>query len=337
MPDILITEELSSTELGALAEKHSVHMDPNLWRDQERLKELIRPARVVIVRHQTQLTAEVMRAAPALLGIVRWGVGLDNIDLEAASRLGIVVVAPLGSNAVSVAEFTMGLLLSLARRIPLADRATRAGCWDRRTCLGVEILGKTLAICGFGRVGRLVAARAHAFGARIVVYDPFVSPKLRELRQVKGTLSGSLEKVLADADFICIHCELTDRTRHMIGRQALLMTKPGAFLINTSRGGVIDEEALIESLRAGHLGGAALDVREVEPPAIRGELEAMDNVILTPHCAALTTESQARTLEAVVQDVEQILSGAPSSHFVNFAIPRRSRVDTGDRRRRNGA
>lgn len=321
--DILITEDLQSAAIDAMAGKFSVVREPALWKDAAKLKAVLTEARAVMVRNQTQITAEVLAAAPKLLGIGRVGVGLDNIDLKTANERGIVVIAPLEANAVSVAELTLALLLALARKIPQADRSTKAGGWDRRGCTGSELAGKTLAICGFGRIGKLVAARAAAFGMRLVVSDPFVKPGDATLAQTGATLCAKLDDALAQAEFVTTHSPLTPETKRMFNERTFAVIKRGAFFINTSRGGVVDETALLAALQSGHLGGAGLDVREVEPPKERSAFEAMDNVILLPHVGAFTVEAQARTFEAVCTDLERLLNGQPAANFVNFATPKR--------------
>ncbi|MHB8521666.1 MAG: hydroxyacid dehydrogenase [Limisphaerales bacterium] len=287
--DILITEEIGGPAVQRLTECYSVVYDAALWKDPARLHALIGDARTIMIRNQTQLTSELLAAAPRLLGIGRVGVGLDNIDVAAASKLGVVVVSPVGANAASVAELTLGLLLALARRIPKADRSTKAGGWDRRGCNGIEVEGKTLAICGFGRIGQLVATRARAFGLRLLVFDPFVKAGSPILRDIGATLCVRIEEVLQEADFVTVHCPLSPETRHLFNSATFAAMKRGAFFINTARGGIVDETALIAALRNGQLSGAALDVREVEPPSARTDLEQLDNVILTPHIAAHTT------------------------------------------------
>jgi len=341
--DILITEDLQSPAIDALAGKFSVVREPMLWKDATKLKAALAEARTVMVRNQTQLTADVLAAAPKLLGIGRVGVGLDNIDLPTANARGIVVIAPLEANAVSVAELTLALLLALARKIPPADRSTKVGGWDRRGCTGIELAGKTLAICGFGRIGKLVAVRAAAFGMRLVVSDPFVKPGDAALAQTGATLCSKLEDALAQADFVTTHSPLTPETKRMFNERTFAAMKRGAFFINTSRGGVVDEAALLAALQSGHLGGAGLDVREVEPPKVRcpafrrpdaaehakawtpseAGFEDLDNVILLPHVGAFTVEAQARTSEAVAGDLSRLLQGQPAVNFVNFAAPRR--------------
>ena len=315
--DILITEDLQSPAIDALAAKFSVVREPLLWKDAAKLKAALANARTVMVRNQTQLTADVLGAAPRLVAIGRVGVGLDNIDLPTATQRGITVIAPLDANAVSVAEVTLGLLLALARKIPQADRSTKAGGWDRRGCTGIELAGKTLAICGFGRIGKLVAKRAAVFGLRLVVFDPFVKPGDPTLAETGALLCGKLQEALARADFVTTHSPLTPETKRMFNAQTFAAMKLGAFFENTSRGGVVDEVALLAALQSGHLGGAALDVREVEPPKERSAFETMDNVILLPHIGSFTHEAQARTFEAVCADLERLLRGQAAVNAVN--------------------
>lgn len=322
--DILITEDLQAAAIDRLEKKYKIVRDGSLWKDAARLKTAIGEARVVMVRNQTQVSAELLGAAPKLIGIGRVGVGLDNIDVATASKLGVVVVAPLNANAVSVAELALGLMLALARKIPQADRSTKGGGWDRRGCTGIELDGKTVAICGLGRIGRLVAVRARAFGMKVVVFDPFVKADSPALAETGATLCGKLEEALARADFVSVHSPLTPETRHLFSTQAFAAMKRGACFINTSRGGVMDEKALLAALQSGHLGGAALDVRETEPPTAKTAFETMDNVVLMPHIGAFTVESQARTFEAVAADLDHLLSGEAALNFVNFDRPKKS-------------
>ncbi len=318
--DILITEDLASPAIDRLTERYHVVREPALWKDAAALRERIGPARAVMVRNQTQLTADILAAAPKLIAIGRVGVGLDNIDVPSASKQGVVIIAPLHANATSVAELTLGLMLALARKIPLSDRSTKAGGWDRRGCTGTELEGKIIALCGFGRIGRKVAALAKAFGLRVLVFDPFVKADSPALRESGATLCGRLEEALAPADFVSVHMPLTMETKHLFQAQTFAAMKHGAFFINTSRGGVMDENALLAVLQSGHLAGAGLDVRETEPPA-RSGFDTLDNVILTPHVGAFTVEAQTRTFEAVASDLDRLLRGEAAVHFVNFATP----------------
>ncbi|MEO8428515.1 MAG: hydroxyacid dehydrogenase [Verrucomicrobiota bacterium] len=321
--DILITEEVEGDAIERLSETYEVFRDAMLWEDEAKLKAAIHDARILVIRNQTRVTAPLLEAAEKLIGIGRIGVGLDNIDMPAVSERGVVVIAPLDANATSVAELTLGLILALARKIPAADRLTRTGHWNRREFTGMELAGKTLAICGFGRIGRKVAHLARAFGMQVVVHDPYVKPTSPLLHDTGVTLCHRLEDGLAEADFVTAHSPLTPETRHLFNTLTFATMKRGAFFINTSRGGVVDERALLEALRSGQLGGAALDVREIEPPGARAEFETMENVVLTPHIGSFTQEAQSRTVNAVASDVERLLRGTPAINFVNFPLPRR--------------
>jgi D-3-phosphoglycerate dehydrogenase len=320
--DILITEELVSPAVQRLAAKYRVVCEPDLWKDEAKLRASLGQARCVMMRNQTKLTRAVIASAPQLLAIGRVGVGLDNIDIPAANEFGIVIIAPLNANAVSVAELTIGLIISLARKIPEADRSTKAGQWDRRGCTGMELHGKTLALLGFGRIGRMVAARAGAFGLKVVAYDPFIKDAA-SVSQAGAILVSDLFEALAQADFVSAHLPLTDQTRRVMNTRAFAAMKAGAFFINTSRGGVVDEPALLNALQSGHIASAALDVREIEPPTGSNSFAAMEQVILTPHIASFTNEAQARTFEAVCADLDRALSGQPVENFVNFALPKK--------------
>jgi|ERR1043166_1218385 D-3-phosphoglycerate dehydrogenase len=318
--DILITEDLAAPAIEKLAAKYSVVREPALWKNPSSLTEKIRDARTIMVRNQTQLTAELLASAKQLSAIGRIGVGLDNIDVAAATKQGIVVIAPLNANATSVAELALGLMLALARKIPFSDRSTKAGGWDRKGCTGIELEGKTLTLCGLGRIGRQVALRARAFGMRIVVFDPYVKSDSPALAGLDATLCAKLEDALAQADFVSVHSPLTPETKHLFNARVFSIMKRGAFFINTSRGGVMDEVALLAALQNGHLGGAGLDVREIEPPA-RSAFDSLDNVILTPHVGAFTLEAQTRTFEAVCDDLDNVLSGGAAANFVNIPQP----------------
>lgn len=321
--DVLITEDLDSPAVRRLAENHKVVTVPTAWKDPAELRRLLPQARSVMIRNQTRLARDLLAAAPNLVAIGRVGVGLDNIDLEAARNYGIVVIAPLDANAISVAEFTMGLMLALARKIPQADRSTKGGQWDRLACTGAELHGKTLVILGFGRVGRLVAARARSFGMRVIVHDPYVKEAAKEVSDSGATLEPDRYQALAQADFVSVHVPLTAETRGMIDARALSAMRSSTWLINTSRGGVIDESALLQALEGKKIAGAALDVRAKEPPEGPNRFASMDNVILTPHIASFTIEAQSRTFEAVCADLERALRGQPAVSFVNFPLPHR--------------
>ncbi|MGB0579630.1 MAG: hydroxyacid dehydrogenase [Limisphaerales bacterium] len=321
--DVLITEPANSPHIDRLSERYEVVNNPELFKDPNALKQAIADARSVILRNQTKLTADVLGAATNLRGIGRLGVGLDNIDVTKASEDGIVVVAPLNANAVSVAELAMGLMLSLARKLAAADRDTKAGGWNRKTFTGFELDGKTLAVCGFGRIGRMVATRAKAFGMNIVAFDPFVKTDDPGLKELGATLTDSVAGAVGCADIITVHMPLTDETKHVFNADMFRSMKPGAAFINTSRGGVVCEKDLVAALESGHLAGAGLDVRESEPPGKPSALESMDQVIVLPHIGAFTKEAQDRTYAAVASDLDRILQGESAENFVNFDRPNR--------------
>jgi phosphoglycerate dehydrogenase-like enzyme len=232
-----------------------------------------------------------------------------------------VVIAPLGANAASVAELAFGLMLALARKLTFADVSTKGGGWDRRGCTGMELYGKTITICGFGRIGTLVADRARAFGMKVVAYDPFLKIEHDASSWSEIEFSGQLNDALSQGDFVSVHMPLTPETKHFFNESAFAAMKRGAFFINTSRGGVMDEVALLHALKTHHLGGAGLDVREVEPPVQPGPLALLDNVILLPHVGAFTHEAQTRTFESVCRDLQRVLEGKPAVDFVNFPEP----------------
>lgn len=233
---------------------------------------------------------------------------------------GIVVCYAAEENAVSVAEHVFALLLALARKVPGADRSVRKGRWERAAHTGFELHGKTLAVLGLGRIGFRVALRARAFGMRVLAYDPLVSASSSSVTE-SGAELVSLEAAQAGADVVSVHLPLTEGTRGLLSGTRLQDMRAGAVLINTARGGLLDEEALAELLANGHLGGAALDVRQAEPPG-KSPLNGLQNVILTPHIASWTREATARVLATVAGDVDRVLRGEPARHFLNFAARR---------------
>ncbi len=322
MIDVLVSENIVGPALAELSRQFQVQVEPELWRDPQALAAAVADARALVVRNQTQVTAELIGTGQHLEVIGRAGAGLDNIDLEAASRSGVVVTYAPHENAVSVAEFTVGLMLALARRIPAADRHVRQGGWDRLYFTGTELCGKTVGIVGFGHIGTLVAERVRAFGVRVLACDPLLEADDPRLAALGATQAG-FDEVLAAADIITCHVPLVPETRGLFSREQFRRMKPGVLLINTSRGEVIDESALIFALKEGHLAGAALDVRQQEPPPA-GPLASMDNVILTPHIAAFTREAQQRVVETVCRDVAAVLRGDRAVRSANFPRPQRA-------------
>ncbi len=281
--------------------------DPELWRDRARLSAQLANCAALIVRNQTRVDAALLANAPQLRVVGRLGVGLDNLDLEALRARGITVVTGGNANAIAVAEYTLAAMLTLARRLPAADHHTKGGGWDRAAFgAGLELHGKTLGLIGLGDIGARVARRALAFGMRVVAHDPLITPHHFAAAELGVTLAP-LDDLLGESDFISLHVPLLPTTRHLINAERLARMKPTAALINTSRGGIVDEAALLEALRAGRLGGAALDVRAHEPPEQPDPLAQFENVLLTPHIAGLTAESQARVCQAVAEDVLRVL------------------------------
>jgi D-3-phosphoglycerate dehydrogenase len=263
---------------------------------------------IIIVRSRTTITAEVIAAAPNLRIVGRAGVGLDNVDIDAATRHGVMVMNAPGGNTVSTAEHSFAMLMALARRIPAADASMRAGRWEKKKFDGVELDGKKLGIVGFGRIGRTVARRARAFGMRIVVHDPFVT---QELLAEFDARAVDVATLMADSDMISVHAPLTDKTRGLIGAAELAAARPGLLLVNCARGGIVDEAALVAALRARGLAGAALEVFEEEPLAADHPLRSLDNVVLTPHLAASTGEATRQVaIEMGRQVVEAFRTGA---------------------------
>jgi D-3-phosphoglycerate dehydrogenase len=306
---IVVTEMLAAPGPELLeASGRPVTLEPTLWRDLARLHPLLGEAEALIVRNQTQITAELLDAAPRLRVIGRLGVGLDNIDLEAARMHGITVTAARNANAIAVAEYVMAAMLHIARNFVAADASVRAGRWDRIQFGGSELWGRTLGLVGVGEIGRRVAKRAQAFGMTVIGYDPLVGPYDFAPAEQEVTLLP-LDEVLAHADVVSLHVPLLPATRHLINAERLSQMRSRAVLINTSRGGIVDEVALFDALTGGHVYRAVLDVSEVEPLPAGSPLRSCEAVILTPHVAGLTAEAQERTSRLVVTDVLRVLSG----------------------------
>jgi D-3-phosphoglycerate dehydrogenase len=309
MARILVTEEIAE---GGLDRLRSAGHEVDVQLDLDDLLVNIVGAQGLIIRSATQVTAEVLEHADQLVVIGRAGIGLDNVDVEAATRRGVMVVNAPQSNIISAAEHTMALLLAQARNIPQAHAALTAGRWERSRWEGVELADKTLAVIGLGRIGKLVADRAKAFGMRVIAYDPFVSAdKARHM----GVELLSLDQVVGEADFVTIHLPKTKETTGLINRDLLLKAKPTMRLINVARGGIVDEAELAEAIRDGVIAGAALDVFAVEP-TIDSPLFAMHQVIVTPHLGASTREAQDKAGDTIADMVHLALAG----EFVPFAV-----------------
>ena len=317
MARVLVTEEIAEAGLERLrAAGHEV--DVRLGLDPEGLVGALQGASALIIRSATQVTAEVLDAVDGLLVVGRAGIGLDNVDVRAATRSGVMVVnAPL-SNSVSAAEHTMALLLAQARNVPQAHADLVAGRWNRSQWAGVELADKTLGIIGLGRIGRMVADRATAFGMRCIAHDPFVTQE-RALRV--GVEMRSLEDLMAESDFVTLHLARTPETVGLIDAEMLKRSKPGLRLVNVARGGIVDEEALAEAVAAGIVAGAAIDVFASEPTT-ESPLFGLPGVIVTPHLGASTVEAQDKAGITIAEQVELALAG----DYVPFAV----NVDVGE-------
>lgn len=269
----------------------------------------------MIVRSSTKITGDVIEAGDRLKVVGRAGIGLDNIDVETATRKGVLVVNAPQSNILSAAEHTMALLLSLARHVPAADASLRSGAWERDRFTGVELHGKTLGILGLGRIGTLVAQRAAAFGMRLLAYDPYVS-KARA-GQLGVELAAGIEELCRESDFITVHLPKTSETRAILGAKEFEFMKPGARVINVARGGIVDEQALLQAHRRGKVAGAAIDVYEKEPPGRHPFFEEPD-FVLTPHLGASTEEAQAKAGVTIAEQVLLALRGEFAPYAVNI-------------------
>lgn len=262
----------------------------------------------LVVRSETKVTAEVMDAAGELRVIGRAGVGVDNIDVTAATARGIVVMNAPDGNTITTAEHTIALLISLARNVAQANSSLKSGKWARKGFIGVELQGKTLGVIGLGRIGRTVSARARAFGMNIVAFDPFIAPEQANDLEIEV---GSLDDVFARADFITVHTPLTAETQGILGQEAFAKMKPGVRIINCARGGLVNEQALYDAIKSGIVAGAALDVFEKEPPDGDNPLLGLDAVIVTPHLGASTTEAQEGVAFTVAEQMrDYLLTGA---------------------------
>ena len=314
---VLVSDPLSERGLAPLRAAPDVQVDVRPGLPPEELRAAIPDYHALLVRSGTQVTRELIAAGRQLQVIARAGVGVDNIDIQAATQAGIVVVnAPTG-NVVAAAEHTIALLMALARRIPQADRHVRAGQWQRSRFLGVEVRDKVLGIIGFGRIAQEVAQRAQGLGMSVLAYDPYVTP---EFAAQRGVELAPLETLLAQADFVTLHVPLTEETRHLMDRERLAQMKPGARLLNVSRGGVVDEAALVAALEEGRLAGAALDVFEQEPLPPDSPLLGHPGIILTPHLGGSTVEAQEKVAADVAAQVLDVLQGRPARYAVNAPI-----------------
>jgi D-3-phosphoglycerate dehydrogenase len=311
---ILVAEPIAAEGVALLRTSHEVDERPGLTRDE--LCAILPDYDALIVRSQVKVDAGLIAAGTRLVVIGRAGVGVDNVDLDAATRAGIVVVnAPTG-NTIAAAEHTLALLYGLARRTAPADASLRRGEWKRAQFTGLELRGRTLGIVGLGKIGQAIAARALAMEMTVVAVDPFVTA---EQAANHGVELVDFDAMLARADVVTVHVPLTRSTRGLIGREAIARLKPGSIVLNVARGGVIDEAAVAEALRSGQLGGAGIDVFEHEPPTDSPLLDA-PNTLLTPHLGASTAEAQILVAEEVAAQVLDVLDGRSARYAVNAPL-----------------
>ena len=303
---ILISEDVWGAPFQKLEGSFPITRNDDLWNNPEELKASLKDVTALVVRNRTKVTAEIIAAAPKLKVIARAGVGLDNIDIKAADAAGVVVVAGLGANAVSVGELTLGLALALLRNVPGHDVATRDGGWVRTP--GRELSGLTWGLLGCGATGLATAKLLQGFGCSVIGYDPYA----KNLSNIELT---TFEDVLKRSDVVSIHMPATAETNGSINATSLALMKPDAIIVNVGRGEVINEADLIAALKARTIAGAALDVRVQEPPA-KGEMEEIPNLILTPHVAGITKESQLRINQILTSNIELVLNSKPATHAV---------------------
>jgi D-3-phosphoglycerate dehydrogenase len=311
---ILVADPISEKGVAILRANPKFSVDVNTGLKEDALLQIIADYDALVVRSQTKVNAKVIAAAKKLRVVGRAGVGVDNVDVDAATRRGIIVMNTPGGNTISTAEHSFSMMLALARKIPQAHASMKAGKWDRKSFEGVELHSKTLGIIGMGRIGGEVARRAIAFGMQVLAYDPFLSLSRAKALQVEVV---ELDEVYKRSDFITIHVPMTDQTRGMINTAAIAKMKKGVRLINCARGGLIVEADLIEALKSGQVAGAALDVYAVEPPK-DSPLLALNNVVLTPHLGASTTEAQESVGTEVAEQIADALSGGTVRNAVNM-------------------
>ena len=311
MSRVLVTEEIAESGLQELRDAgHEVDIQLGLGADD--LLKAVDGADALIIRSATKVTPEVLAAGKSLQVVGRAGIGLDNVDVKAATAQGVMVVNAPQSNIISAAEHAIALLLSQARNVPQANEALKAGRWERSKWEGVELYGKTLGIVGLGRIGALVAQRIAGFGMHLLAYDPYISPE--RARQL-GCELASLEEIIEKSDFITVHLPKTPETLGLIGKELLAKAKPGLRIVNAARGGIVDEEALAEAIRNGTVQGAGVDVFSTEP-CTDSPLFELPSVVVTPHLGASTTEAQDKAGITIAEQVQLALAG----DFVPFAV-----------------
>jgi D-3-phosphoglycerate dehydrogenase / 2-oxoglutarate reductase len=314
MYKVLVTDGISDTGLRELFEHPHFTVDRQPTLPTAELKNIIGEYHALIVRSQTKVTEDLLQAARKLRVIARAGVGVDNIDVNAATRKGIIVINAPGANTIAATEHTLAMMLSLARKIPQAHEKTTSGIWDRNSFKGVELYKKTLGVVGMGKIGTEVAKRAKSFGMNILGFDPYLT---EERANKLGITKASLDLIAQESDFITIHTPLTNDTRRLLNDEYFNKTKTGVRIVNCARGGIIDEQALVRAIQAGKVAGAALDVFEQEPVA-NEDLLQNPNIIVTPHLGASTVEAQEKVAEEVSAEIIEIFESQNIQHAVNM-------------------
>jgi len=314
-PRVLVSDELSETAVQIFRDRGvEVDFQPQLGKDKDKLLEIIGNYDGLAIRSATKVTEKIIEAAKNLKVVGRAGIGVDNVDIPAASRRGIIVMNTPFGNSITTAEHAIALMFAVARQLPSADASTQAGKWEKSKFMGVEITGKTLGVIGAGNIGSIVIARAIGLKMHVVAYDPFLS---KERAEEMGVTKVELDELFARADFITLHVPLTDKTRNIIDADALAKIKPGVRIINCARGGLVDEAALAAAIKSGHVAGAAFDVFEVEP-AKESPLFGLPNVVCTPHLGASTTEAQENVALQVAEQMSDYLVKGAVSNAINM-------------------
>ena len=314
-PKVLVSDKLSETAVQIFRDRGiDVDFEPGLGKDKEKLAEVIGKYDGLAIRSATKVTEKLLERADNLKVVGRAGIGVDNVDLAAASKKGVIVMNTPFGNSITTAEHAISLMMAVARQIPEANDSTQAGKWEKSRFMGVELTGKTLGVIGAGNIGSIVCDRAQGLKMKVIAYDPFLS---EERADKMGVEKVDLDVLLARADFITLHVPLTDKTRGILGAEAIAKTKKGVRIINCARGGLVDEAALAEAIRSGHVAGAGFDVFEVEP-ALESPLFELPGVVCTPHLGAATTEAQENVAIQVAEQMSDYLLRGAVTNAINM-------------------
>ena len=311
---VLVADKISPKGVAYLRQQPGFDVVEAYGSTPEKVLELVKDVHAIAVRSETKITAAVFAAAPLLKVVGRAGVGVDNVDVEAATERGVIVMNTPSGNTIATAELTFTHLLCGARPVPQAAASMKAGQWDRKSFSGIELFRKTLGIVGLGRIGSEVAKRAQAFGMRVLAFDPYLAPSRAKAMQVEAV---TLDELLAASDYITVHMPLTDDTKYMIDEAAFAKCKKGLRIFNCARGGIIKETALLAALKSGKVAAAGLDVYEDEPLAKDSEFRALPNVVLTPHLGASTAEAQESVGIEIAEQIADVLNGGVIRNAVN--------------------